>query len=283
MFYSRLGRPPAQLLAGTLIVVGSACSKRAEQQPAVDSGTSSAAMSSAADSAVTRGDSAARDTTPPPLRDTNTAGASRTDSVRGTQENATRPTPMRPKVRPNIDPGRHPAPSRTAVPESSSTESTATSQATTTAPAVQPASTQQDQQPTYDPKTNTVTFHLIGGPNGFQFNGFSSGGATLTLPSKVNVLINFINKDGTAHSAEVIPGEGPIPNAGGDAAIPRAYTNKLLEGLPQEATDDMRFTVSASGKYRIFCGVPGHGLSGMWIWMVVDPAAKKPTFGPTKG
>jgi uncharacterized cupredoxin-like copper-binding protein len=41
--------------------------------------------------------------------------------------------------------------------------------------------------------------------------------------------------------------------------------------------------VPASGAYRIFCGVPGHGLSGMWIWMKIDPAAKTPSFGPTKG
>jgi hypothetical protein len=80
----------------------------------------------------------------------------------------------------------------------------------------------------------------------------------------------------------VIPGEGPIPNSGGDAAIPKAYTNQLLQGLPQEGTDVIRFTVPGSGSYRIFCGVPGHGLSGMWIWMKVDPAAKAPSFGPTK-
>jgi hypothetical protein len=68
-----------------------------------------------------------------------------------------------------------------------------------------------------------------------------------------------------------------------DPAIPRAYTNKVLEGLAQEGSDVMRFAVPESGTYRIFCGVPGHGLSGMWIWMKVDPAAKAPSFGPTKG
>jgi hypothetical protein len=114
------------------------------------------------------------------------------------------------------------------------------------------------------------------------FNGYGSGGATLTLPPKANVVMNFINKDGTPHSAEVISGEGPLPNAAVDAAIPRAYTNQLLQGLPQEGGDVMRFTVPDSGTYRIFCGVPGHGLSGMWIWMKVDPAAKAPSFGPTK-
>ena len=133
----------------------------------------------------------------------------------------------------------------------------------------------------YDVATNTVTFELIGGPLGFQFNGYAAGGATLTVPPKATVVMNFINKDGTPHSAEVISGEGPLPNAGVDPAIPRAYTNQLLQGLPQEGTDVMRFPVPESGTYRIFCGVPGHGVS-MWIWMKVDPAAKAPSFGPTK-
>jgi hypothetical protein len=127
-----------------------------------------------------------------------------------------------------------------------------------------------------------VTFDLIGGPNGFQFNGHASGSATLTLPPKANVVMNFVNKDGTPHSAEVISGEGALPNAGGDAALPRAYTNQLLQGLPQEGSDVMKFQAPESGTFRIFCGVPGHGLSGMWIWMKIDPKAKVPSFGPTK-
>ncbi|HEX7336929.1 MAG TPA: sulfocyanin-like copper-binding protein [Gemmatimonadales bacterium] len=150
------------------------------------------------------------------------------------------------------------------------------------APDTAPAPAGSDQWLKYDAATNTVTFEVIGGPRGFEFNGYSNGGATLTLPPKANVVMNFINKDGTPHSAEVISGDGPIPNAAGDPAIPRAYTNKALEGLPQEASDVMKFSVPERGKYRIFCGVPGHGLSGMWIWMVVDPAAKAPSFGPTK-
>jgi sulfocyanin len=131
----------------------------------------------------------------------------------------------------------------------------------------------------YDAATNTVTFELIAGP--FNFNGYAAGGATLVVPAKARVIMNFANKDGTPHSAIVISGNGPIPSSPGDAAIPRAYTNKVVEGLPQEATDVMRFPVPASGTYRIVCGVPGHALSGMWIWLKVDPTAKQPSFGPT--
>ena len=148
------------------------------------------------------------------------------------------------------------------------------------APAATPAPAAADSFLTYDAATNTVTFALIAGP--FDFNGYTSGGATLTVPPGSNNVINFEQKDGTPHSAEISSGTGPVPNSGGEAAIPRAYTNKLVEGLPQGATDVLKFTAPDSGSYRIICGVPGHALSGMWIWYKVDPTAKQPTFGPTK-
>jgi uncharacterized cupredoxin-like copper-binding protein len=131
----------------------------------------------------------------------------------------------------------------------------------------------------WDAKTSTATLELVAGP--FSFNGGSNGSMTFTVPGKANVVVNFVNKDGTPHSAEVISGEGPVPNQAVDPAIPRAYTNKVQEGMPQEATDVMRFTMPESGKFRFFCGVPGHGLSGMWIWLVADPAAKTATLGST--
>jgi plastocyanin len=137
-----------------------------------------------------------------------------------------------------------------------------------------------DKYATWDPKTKTATLELVAGP--FKFNDASNGSATFTVPANAKIVINFVNKDGTPHSAEIISGDGPIPSADADPAIPRAYTNKVQEGLPQEATDAITFTAPASGKYRIFCGVPGHGLSGMWIWLAVDPAAKTASFGPTK-
>jgi sulfocyanin len=134
----------------------------------------------------------------------------------------------------------------------------------------------------WDPATKTVTFELIAGADGasspFNFNGYVDGKASLVVPPGANVVMNFVQKDGTPHSAELIADKDPMPNLGGEAAIPRAYTSKVVEGLPQEATDVIRFPAPDSGSYRIFCGVPGHGLSGMWIRFTVDPAAKAPRF-----
>jgi Sulfocyanin (SoxE) domain len=230
----------------TGLLLSGACSNQGERIPPADT-TASAAASGTVETAGSRVD---------------------TTAVVAAQSVPVTPPSSKPRVKPNIDPGRHTPPKPPAV-DTPTTESKA------------PAAG-QGQGLKYDAATNTVTFDLIGGPNGFQFNGYASGGATLVLPPKANVVMSFVNKDGTPHSAEIISGEGPLPNAAGDPAIPRAYTNKALEGLPQEGSDVMRFSVPDKGTYRIFCGVPGHGLSGMWIWMKVDPAAKTASFGPTK-
>jgi len=125
----------------------------------------------------------------------------------------------------------------------------------------------------YDADTKTVKFRLIAGLTGgakspYNFNGFTDGELTLVVPEGANVVMNFENQDGTPHTAEVI-GDGPMPNLGIDPAIPRAYTKQLTMGIAQGGTDVMRFKAAPAGRYRIFCGFPGHGISGMWIWFEV--------------
>lgn len=128
--------------------------------------------------------------------------------------------------------------------------------------------------------TRTVTFQLIAGvpaaASPFNFNGYTDGKMTLVVPAGATVVMPFVNEDGVPHSAEVASGTGPIPNMGGTAAIPRAYTIQLLEGLPQGGKDVMRFTAAPPATYRIICGVPGHAPAGMYIDMMVDATAKEP-------
>jgi len=134
----------------------------------------------------------------------------------------------------------------------------------------------------WNPATRTATFKLIAGVPGrakspFNFNGYTDGGLTLTVPENSTVVVNFVNDDGTPHSAMVIDDKPPIPNMAPDQpAIPRAYTRAASEGIAQFGTDAMRFKATPSGSYRIFCGVPGHGLSGMWIRFTVTPDSQTP-------
>lgn len=134
----------------------------------------------------------------------------------------------------------------------------------------------------WNPTTKTTSFKLIAGIPGhakspFNFNGYTDGDFTLVVPENSTVVLNFVNEDGTPHSAQVIADAKPIPNmALNDAAIPRAYTKAVSEGIAQFGTDNMRFKAAPVGSYLIFCGVPGHGLSGMWIRLKVSAVATQP-------
>jgi len=148
---------------------------------------------------------------------------------------------------------------------------------------------QQNVEPTwlsFDPAAKTVRFQLIAGLTGLNgalnFNGFRDGQLTLVVPVGWQTEIDFRNHDGVLpHSAEVIAPQAPPPALPGDPAIPRAFTLKLLQGLPSEATDDMRFAAQPAGDYLIACGVPGHGAAGMWIRLRVSGTAKTPELLPT--
>lgn len=144
-----------------------------------------------------------------------------------------------------------------------------------------PAAVKLDQSVLkWNGETKTLTFALIGGDHGakspFNFNGWVDGEVTLVVPEGANVVMSFVNEDGVPHSAEIISAAKPIPNMAGDVAIPRAYTRKALEGMNQGEKDVLRFKAAPAGDYWIFCGVPGHGLSGMYIGFKVDPTVTEP-------
>jgi sulfocyanin len=133
----------------------------------------------------------------------------------------------------------------------------------------------------FDASAKTVRFQLIAGLTGLNgalnFNGFRDGGLTLVVPVGWQTEIDFRNHDGMLpHSAEIIAPQTPLPVQPIAPAIPRAFTLRLAEGLVSEATDTMRFTAQPAGEYLIFCGVPGHGASGMWIRFRVSATAEAP-------
>ncbi|HJS43823.1 MAG TPA: sulfocyanin-like copper-binding protein [Gemmatimonadales bacterium] len=134
----------------------------------------------------------------------------------------------------------------------------------------------------FDPAAKTARFQLIAGLTGLNgalnFNGFRDGELTLVMPVGWMTEIDFRNHDGMLpHSAEVIAPQTPLPAQPVSPAIPRAFTLRLATGLPPEGTDVMRFAAQPAGEYLIFCGVPGHGASGMWIRLRVSAAAQTPT------
>ena len=137
-----------------------------------------------------------------------------------------------------------------------------------------------------DATSRTATFDLIAGLSGangaLNFNGFRDGGVTLTVPLGWTVLMHFRNHDGMLpHSAEVIDTVHPLPLQPVTPAFPRAFTLRLAEGIPSEGRDDLLFIADKGGSYLIFCGVPGHGVAGMWIRLVVSSSVPRPSLAAT--
>lgn len=131
---------------------------------------------------------------------------------------------------------------------------------------------------TWDPATRTVKMRIVSGDppsvnGGWNYNGYANGDLTITVPVDANVIIDYRNIDQLQHSLVVIDGHSPLPPQGGTPAFPRAFTVRLVEGIPPGGGDVVRFTASKAGRYRIFCGVAGHGLAGMWDWLVVSAEA----------
>src|SRR6266576_6967392 len=138
---------------------------------------------------------------------------------------------------------------------------------------------------TVDTTGKTATFQLTSGltplNGGLNFNGFTDGKLTLTVPAGWTVVIRFTNHDANLpHSVEVVDTTKPMPAGPVDPpAFPRAMTvqARLLQGLGSGDTDSVRFVANKAGSYMIFCAVPGHGLAGMWIRLTVSPTEKRPT------
>ena len=136
---------------------------------------------------------------------------------------------------------------------------------------------------TVDTTAKIATFQLTSGltqlNGGLNFNGFNDGKLTLTVPANWTVVIQFVNKDpNLPHSAEVVDTLKPMPAGPVEPpAFARAMTQRLMLGLGSNATDTVRFVANKAGSYMIFCGVPGHGLAGMWIRLKVSATEKRPT------
>ncbi|MCL6599220.1 MAG: hypothetical protein K6T81_10820 [Alicyclobacillus macrosporangiidus] len=126
--------------------------------------------------------------------------------------------------------------------------------------------------------TKTVTFLLIAGYNnadgGFNFNGYTNGGMTFTVPKGWTVKINFQNNSTVPHSAVVVPYN---KRSADTPAIPGASSPNPEQGVGKGVKQTFSFKAVTAGKYAIVCAVPGHEEAGMWITFVVSDTATAPS------
>ena len=115
----------------------------------------------------------------------------------------------------------------------------------------------------------------------WNFNGYHDGNATVVVPEGWRVRIGFTTLDGNVpHSLVVIddPGSDNLPLEAGreQTAFSRAYSKSPIQGISAGDEDVISFTAKRAGDYLWFCGVPGHGQSGMWIYFKVTVEADSP-------
>jgi len=135
----------------------------------------------------------------------------------------------------------------------------------------------------FDPQKQQVSLLLVGaadGTNGtMNYNGYGNGDMTVIIPFGWKVKGTFRNKGLGAipHSLAVVNETIPMPVEGGVLAFPRATTVKLVPGLLAGEEDSFEFVANTEGRFLIFCGVTGHGVQGMWDYLIVSKEAKVPS------
>ncbi len=115
----------------------------------------------------------------------------------------------------------------------------------------------------------------------FNFNGYSNGALTLSVPVGWTVVVHYQNGSVLRHSFDVIPYTGKQPDAPPPPPVFKgAVTKDPVSGIGVGKTETLTFVVDKAGKYEFLCGVLGHGQAGMWDFLVVSPTAKGPSVQP---
>jgi sulfocyanin len=146
---------------------------------------------------------------------------------------------------------------------------------------------------TIDGGARKVAMDVVAGFNAnnssWNFNGYYAGNATVVVPAGWGVRITLSNRDGDVpHSLVVMdepgsPDDLPLQAGREQVAISRAYSKSPEQGISAGDQDVVAFKTKEAGDYLWFCGVPGHGQSGMWIYFEVAANADAPYLTAAEG
>ncbi len=135
----------------------------------------------------------------------------------------------------------------------------------------------------FDPEKQVVQLLLVGAADAtlgtMNYNGYGNGDMTIIIPFGWKVEVTFRNKGLGAipHSLAIVNESIAMPLEGGIIAFPRATTVKLVPGLLAGEEDSFKFVANKEGRFLLFCGVTGHGIQGMWDYLIVSKEAKVPS------
>jgi sulfocyanin len=135
----------------------------------------------------------------------------------------------------------------------------------------------------HDAGANAVSLDIVAGStdanNYWNFNGYSSGNATVVVPVGATVTVNFSNQDpNMAHSIGVAsftsnPPAMLDPTPVFDGAI-TSNAADMMNATGTGESETISFTADTAGDYSLACYVAGHAVAGMWIHFQVSDAGE---------
>lgn len=130
---------------------------------------------------------------------------------------------------------------------------------------------------TVDLKITAALTHVNGGWN---FNGYTSGDMTITVPLGWRVHVDFVSRDANVpHSLGIIDADpGSLPPNGDQAkvALRGAYTVPFAQGLGAYKEQSFDFVANRAGTFILYCGVAAHAAAGMWDYFIVAEGLAAP-------
>lgn len=141
-------------------------------------------------------------------------------------------------------------------------------------------------------RDETVILNIIanlGDVNGgLNFNGYSNGEATITVPAGWGIIVNLWNQGVMPHAVMIVTPDQVTQATDYVPAFQGAYTPDPTVGFTGPEVQHLvavesPLPLAAPGEYAIICPVPGHTPAGMWISLVVDETATTATLSTPDG
>lgn len=153
----------------------------------------------------------------------------------------------------------------------------------TAAETAPPSAAQELQMPGWmqvDSAAETVSMEVVAGEtrenNGWNFNGYTNGEATVVVPAGYSVEITFRNDDqALAHSLGIdeVQQNWPTTFQNPEPVFEGAITSNptdLTAATQPGQTETITFTADEAGEYAMVCYIAGHAVTGMWIYFTVS-------------